>query len=47
MIRTPGFLAFRDEAYIAENGEGYKGAGNAECGIWIADFPFAVPWCPV
>jgi hypothetical protein len=24
MIRTPGFLDFQDEVYIAENGEGYK-----------------------
>jgi hypothetical protein len=35
MIKTPGFLAFRDEVYIAENREGYKTAKmrNAEFGM--------------
>jgi hypothetical protein len=26
MIKPPGFLVFRDEVYIAENGAGYKTA---------------------
>jgi hypothetical protein len=37
MIKTPGFLVFRDEVYIAENGAGYKTAN-----MKIARFPFPV-----
>jgi hypothetical protein len=49
MIGTPEFLDFRDEVYIAENGEGYKTSRmrNSEYAMGNMDYLFPVPCCPV
>jgi len=36
MIKTTGFLTFRDEVYIAENGEGYKTAKRRITRSWFS-----------